>query len=59
MPMRARVTGFEHVLPIEKLETELDRALSSHARIYAPWTESYAGQLRARYPFRESPTPRR
>ena len=23
------------------------------ARLYAPWTESYAGQLRARYPFRE------
>ena len=47
------VTGFENVLPIEKLETELDRALSSHARLYAPWTESYAGQLRSRYPFRE------
>jgi Xaa-Pro aminopeptidase len=47
------VTGFEKVLPIEKLETELDLALSSHARIYAPWTEAYAGQLRARYPFRD------
>ncbi len=47
------VTGFEKVLPIEKLESELDLALSSHARIYAPWTESYAGQLRSRYPFRE------
>ncbi len=48
-----KVTGFEKVLPIEKLETELDQALSSHARIYAPWTESYAGQLRSRYPFRD------
>jgi len=47
------LTGFENVLPIEKLETELDLALSSHARIYAPWSESYAGQLRARYPFRD------
>jgi len=47
------VTGFEKVLPIEKLEAELDQALSSHSRIYAPWTESYAGQLRSRYPFRE------
>ena len=47
------LTGFENVLPIEKLETELDLALSSHTRIYAPWTESYAGQLRARYPFRD------
>jgi Xaa-Pro aminopeptidase len=48
-----RVTGFEKVLPLEKLESELDLALSSHARIYAPWTESYAGQLRSRYPFRD------
>jgi Xaa-Pro aminopeptidase len=47
------VTGFDNVLPIEKLESEIDRALSSHARMYAPWTESYAGQLRARYPFRD------
>jgi len=47
------VTGFENVLPIEKLEAELDKALSTHARLYAPWTESYAGQLRARYPFRD------
>src|SRR5271165_4859451 len=47
------VTGFEKVLPIEKLESELDAALAMHARLYAPWTESYAGELRARYPFRE------
>ncbi len=47
------VTGFEKVLPIEKLESELDLALSSHARLYAPWSESYAGQLRSRYPFRD------
>jgi Xaa-Pro aminopeptidase len=48
-----KITGFEKILPIEKLETELDQALSSHARMYAPWSESYAGQLRARYPFRD------
>jgi len=47
------VTGFDKVRPIEKLEGELDQALSSHSRIYTPWTESYAGQLRARYPFRD------
>jgi Xaa-Pro aminopeptidase len=46
-------TGFEKVLPIEKLESELDAALSEHSRMYAPWTEAYAGQLRARYPFRD------
>jgi Xaa-Pro aminopeptidase len=48
-----QLTGFEKVLPIEQLEAQLDLALASHARLYAPWTESYAGQLRARYPFRE------
>jgi len=47
------VTGFEKILPIEKLEGELDLALNSQSRIYAPWTEAYAGQLRSRYPFRE------
>lgn len=47
------VTGFENVLPIEKLETQLDLALGSHSRLYAPWSESYSGQLRSRYPFRE------
>ena len=39
--------------PIEKLEAQLDLALESHSRLYAPWTESYAGQLRTRYPFRD------
>jgi Xaa-Pro aminopeptidase len=47
------LTGFETVLSVEKLESELDRALSSHARLYAPWTEYYATQLRSRYPFRD------
>jgi Xaa-Pro aminopeptidase len=47
------VTGFDKVLPVERLEAELDSALSAHAHLYAPWTETYAGQLRARYPFRE------
>jgi Xaa-Pro aminopeptidase len=46
-------TGFDKVLPVEKLESEFDAALAEHSRIYAPWTESYAGQLRGRYPFRD------
>jgi Xaa-Pro aminopeptidase len=46
-------TGFENVLPMEKLEAQLDLALGSHSRLYAPWNESYAGQLRSRYAFRE------
>jgi Xaa-Pro aminopeptidase len=47
------VTGFDKVLPIEKLESALDAALAEHSRIYAPWTETYTGQLRGRYPFRD------
>jgi Xaa-Pro aminopeptidase len=47
------VTGFEKVLSIEKLESQLDAALAEHARMYAPWSEAYAGQLRGRYPFRD------
>jgi Xaa-Pro aminopeptidase len=52
-PDASAVSGFDTVLPIERLETEIDKALGSHARMYAPWAESYAGQLRARYPFRD------
>lgn len=52
-PDASAVSGFDTVLLIERLETEIDKALSSHARMYAPWAESYAGQLRARYPFRD------
>jgi Xaa-Pro aminopeptidase len=47
------LTGFESVQSIDKLESALDRALGSYSRLYAPWTEAYAGQLRARYPFRD------
>ena len=47
------LSGFEEVLPIERLETELDKALSAHARVYALWGQPSADQLRARYPFRE------
>jgi len=47
------VTGVEEVLPIERLETELDKALSAHDKIYALWGQPSADQLRARYPFRE------
>jgi Xaa-Pro aminopeptidase len=52
-PDAGAASGFDTVLPIERLESEIDKALSSHARMYAPWAESYAGQLRARYPFRD------
>jgi Xaa-Pro aminopeptidase len=52
-PTARGVTGFDNVQPIEKLESQLDAALSMQSRLYAPWTEAYAGQLRARYPFRD------
>src|SRR3984893_14754317 len=47
------LSGFEEVLPIEKLETELDKALSAQAKVYALWGQPSSDQLRARYPFRE------
>src|SRR6202049_3880727 len=47
------LSGFEEVLPMERLETELDRVLSAHAKVYALWGQPSSDQLRARYPFRE------
>ncbi|HTR37426.1 MAG TPA: Xaa-Pro peptidase family protein [Bryobacteraceae bacterium] len=44
-------TGFEEVLPMEKLESELDQALAAHEHVYTTGV-SYT-QLRSRYPFRE------
>ena len=47
------LTGFASVLPIERLEAELDRTLSANARVYALWGQPSVDQLRVRYPFRE------
>jgi len=47
------LTGFDEVLPIERLEAELDKALNSSEKLYALAGESVSDQLRARYPFRE------
>jgi Xaa-Pro aminopeptidase len=44
-------TGFEDVLPKEKLESELDQALAAHEHVYTTGV-SYA-QLHSRYPFRD------
>lgn len=46
-------TGFEQVLPIERLEAELDKALSANERLYALLDQPVANQLRAAHPFRE------
>ncbi len=47
------LTGFEEVLPIERLEAELDKALNGSEKLYALAGQSVNEQLRARYPFRE------
>lgn len=47
------LTGFEAVLPIERFESELDRALSVHEKLYAPLNEPYTDKLRALHPLRE------
>jgi Xaa-Pro aminopeptidase len=47
------LTGFDDVLPIERLETELDKALSAAQKLYALPGQPASDQLRARYSFRE------
>lgn len=47
------LSGFDEVLPIERLEAELDKALNSSEKLYALAGEPVTDQLRARYPFRE------
>ncbi|HUA20958.1 MAG TPA: Xaa-Pro peptidase family protein [Bryobacteraceae bacterium] len=44
-------TGFEEVLPMEKLESELDQALGAHEHVYT--TGASYNQLLSRYPFRD------
>jgi len=46
-------TGFEEVLPLEKFESELDKALETNEALYALLNRESSGQLKARYPFRE------
>lgn len=46
-------TGFEEVLPLEKFEAELDKALDSNENLYALLSRPSTEQLRAQYPFRE------
>ncbi len=47
------VTGFEQVLPIEKFEAELDKALEAHENLYAALNQPSTQGLETRYPFRE------
>lgn len=46
-------TGFEEVLPLEKFETELDKALEANESLFALLSRPSVEQLRTRYPFRE------
>lgn len=47
------LTGFDEVMPVERLEAELDKALSANEKLYALWGQAVTDQLRTRYPFRE------
>jgi Xaa-Pro aminopeptidase len=47
------VTGFEQVLPIEKFEAELDKALDAHEILYAALNQTSTQGLETRYPFRQ------
>ena len=45
-------TGFDTVLGIEKLESEIDKALTAHENTYASPGQPGSDKLKARYPFR-------
>ena len=47
------LTGFEEVLPLEKFESELDKALEASENLYALLNQPSTEQLKARYSFRE------
>jgi Xaa-Pro aminopeptidase len=47
------LTGFEQVLPLEKFEAELDKALDSHENIYTLLNQASTQAIETRYPFRE------
>ena len=46
------LTGFDQVLPIEKFEAELDKALSANEKVYALQNSSFTDKLKTLYPFR-------
>lgn len=47
------VTGFDQVLPIEKFESEADKALSSYENLYALAGQPFAEKLRLLFPLRD------
>jgi Xaa-Pro aminopeptidase len=47
------LTGFEQVLPIEKFESELDKAVQAHDKVFALLGEPLTEKLRTLYPFRD------
>jgi Xaa-Pro aminopeptidase len=46
-------TGFDSVLPREKFESELDKALSAHEKVYAAFGQPAFEKLKIAYPFRD------
>ena len=53
MPTRARSPVSKKFCRSKSSKRSWMGRSNSHERMYAPWTESYAAQLRSRYPFRE------
>lgn len=52
-PDASKVTGFDRVLPIEKLESELERAVQSSEKVYALRNQTETEKLRSFLAFRE------
>jgi Xaa-Pro aminopeptidase len=47
------ITGFDEVLPVEKFESEFDKAISAHEKVYALQNSAFTDKLKALYPFRD------
>ena len=48
-----RLTGFDEVLPVERFEATLDKALSEHERVYTLANSTFGDKLKSLYPFRD------
>ena len=48
-----RLTGFDEVLPMERFEATLDKALSEHERVYTLPNSTFGDKLKSLYPFRD------
>lgn len=56
-PNARAVTGFDTVLGLEKLESQLDKDFSAHENVYVLPGRPASDKLKVRYPFREFASP--